>query len=93
MKRHASFEVASNDGFLDLDDFTSTNRSSISSTATAALTTQTTIKSAKKICLRNRIGSYILGPKLNGLSSNPSIAHYLCRKDKTDQFFIIKVNI
>lgn len=41
----------------------------------------------------NKIGNYIIGPKLNGSFNYGSLlTPYLCRKDNSKDFFILKVS-
>jgi hypothetical protein len=100
MKRYASYDYESSNE----DNIKTTQPSSSSSSSSQ--TTQTTTSNAssnnsnsnnqvttiakRMLSCSNKIGNYIIGPKLNGFNYG-SLTPYLCRKDNSKDFFILKV--
>ena len=94
MKRYASY------------DYESSNEDNIKTTQASASTPQTTTTTItsnssnmnnnqttkRMLPCSNKIGNYIIGPKLNGFNYG-SLTPYLCRKDNSKDFFILKVRI
>ena len=93
MKRYASFDYdSSNEDNI---------KTSTTATTTAAIVNDTSNFTSNTSCNNNqsikrmhpssnKIGNYIIGPKLNGFNYGLLIP-YLCRKNNSKDFFILKV--
>jgi hypothetical protein len=88
MKRYACFdyESSSEDGIKSPSPTTTIIPSSPQQSTASNYCSNQAIKRLRTCS--NRIGNYIIGPKLNGFNYGT----YLCRKDDTKDFFILKVN-
>lgn len=99
MKRYASFDYdSSSECVEDTSEIKSSTQPII--TATASKQHHSYASSCASNCqpmnkrartYSNKIGSYIIGPKLNGLNYSSLITQYLCRKENSKEFFILKV--
>jgi hypothetical protein len=96
MKRYASYDYeSSNEDNIKTTQPTPSSSSSqttqtTTSNASSNNNNQVTTISKRMLSCSNKIGNYIIGPKLNGFNYG-SLTPYLCRKDNSKDFFILKV--
>ena len=96
MKRYASYDYeSSNEDNIKTTQPTPSSQTTQTTTTTSNASSnnsnnQVTTIAKRMLSCSNKIGNYIIGPKLNGFNYG-SLTPYLCRKDNSKDFFILKV--
>lgn len=96
MKRYASYDYeSSNEDNIKTTQPTPSSQTTQTTTTTSNASSnnsnnQVTTIAKRMLSCSNKIGNYIIGPKLNGFNYG-SLTPYLCRKDNSKDFFILKI--